>query len=239
MRIDVVPIADAVTPERVAGATVLVIDVLRASTTIIAALGNGADAIVPVADPDEARSRAVDGVLVAGERRGEKLAGFDLGNSPVECAVTPLAGRTIVFTTSNGTRALLATRGAAAVGIAALVNVSAAAAWAVGQGRDVTVLCAGERGALSLEDHVCAGLLVDRLRRSVDGARLTPSAEEAAQAARPYEPDVDRLATDSRWAQSLTNAGHGPDVKACLQLDTTSLVPVYVPDVDKVVLAPR
>ncbi|MBI1734795.1 MAG: 2-phosphosulfolactate phosphatase [Candidatus Rokubacteria bacterium] len=237
MRIDVVPIADAVTPERVAGVTVLVIDVLRASTTIITALANGADAIVPVADPGEARRRAAAGVLVAGERRGEKLAGFDLGNSPVEFAVTPLAGRTVVFTTSNGTRALLATRGAAAIGIAALVNVGAAAAWAAAEGRDVTLLCAGERGALSLEDHVCAGLVVDRLRRAVGGARLTAAADDAWDAARPYERDVARLATDSRWAQRLTDAGHGPDVRACLRLDTTSLVPVYVPDVDKVVLS--
>jgi 2-phosphosulfolactate phosphatase len=239
MRIDVVPTADAVTPERVAGVTALVVDVLRASTTIIAALASGADGIVPVAHPDDARSRAGTGVLVAGERRGEKLPGFDLGNSPVEFSATPLLGRTVVFTTSNGTRALLATRGAAAVGIAALVNASAAAAWAAAQRRDVTVVCAGERGALSLEDHVCAGLLVERLRRAVADARVTGPAEAASEAARPYEQDVTRLASDSRWARNLATSGHGPDVRACLRLDTTALVPIYVRDVDKVVLTHR
>src|SRR5688500_9194080 len=130
MQIDVVPTADAVTPDRVEGRTALVIDVLRASTTIITALSRGALAVVPGAEPDDARRRAGPGVLVAGERRADKLAGFDLGNSPAEFSVVPLAGRTIVFTTSNGTRALLAVRGAAAVGIAALVNLTAAVQWA-------------------------------------------------------------------------------------------------------------
>ena len=236
MRIDVIPITDAVTPERVAGATVLVVDVLRASTTMIAALANGAESIVPVAEPDDARARKGSGVLVAGERRGEKLPGFDLGNSPVEFAATPLTGRTVVFTTSNGTRALLATRGAVAVGIAALVNATAAASWAVAQGRDVTVLCAGERGSLSLDDHVCAGLLVERLRAATKEPDVTAAAATAADAWRPYAADVARLATDSPWAQRLSRAGHGADVCACLRVDTTSLVPVFLRDVDKVVL---
>jgi 2-phosphosulfolactate phosphatase len=239
MRIDVVPTADVVTPDRVDGVTALVIDVLRASTTIITALASGAAAIVPVAEPDDARRRAGAGIVVAGERRGEKLDGFDLGNSPAEFAVTPMSGRTVVFTTSNGTRALLAARGAAAVAIAALINLSAAASWAAAQGRDTTVVCAGDLGAVSLDDHVCAGLLVDRLRSRVPGARLTADAEEAWRVARPYAGDVGRLATDSRWARRLATAGHGADVRACLVLDTTSLVPVYVPNVDKIVLSPR
>lgn len=239
MRIDVVPTADAVTPERVSGATVLIVDVLRASTTIITALAHGALGVVPVAEPDDARRRAADGILVAGERRGEKVDGFDLGNSPVEFAVTPLAGRTVVFTTSNGTRALLASRGAAAIAIAALVNVSAAADWAASEARDTTVVCAGDWGAVSLEDCVCAGLLVERLAARVPGAQLTSPAADARRAAAPYARDIGRLATDAKSARRLTNAGHGSDVRACLVLDTTSLVPVYAPDVDKVVLTSR
>ena len=239
MLIDVIPTADAVTPERVAGATVLVVDVLRASTTIIAALAHGADGVVPVAEIDEARRRATAGALVAGERRGEKIDGFDLGNSPVEFAVAPVAGRTVVFTTSNGTRALLAVRSAAVIAIAALVNRSAAAEWAAAQRRDITIVCAGDWGALSLEDHVCAGLLVESLIAHLAPATLTPSAEEARHAARPYARDLARLTADAKSARRLTNAGHGSDVRACLVLDTTSLVPVYAPDIDKVVLTFR
>src|SRR3989442_10813079 len=129
MRIDVVLTADEVVADHVRDSTVLVIDVLRASTTMIAALAGGAAAIVPVAEPAEALRRAAaigNGTLTAGERHGERIAGFDLGNSPVEVAARDIRLRTIVFTTSNGTRALLAARHAPAVGIAAFVNLSAA-----------------------------------------------------------------------------------------------------------------
>jgi len=130
VRIDVAPTADAVVQAELGGVTALVIDVLRASTTIITALSNGCDAIVPVADPQEARRRAAaagnGGALVAGERQGEPIPGFDLSNSPVEFQSAHVRGKTVYFTTSNGTRALLAARAAEAIGIAALVNVTAA-----------------------------------------------------------------------------------------------------------------
>jgi 2-phosphosulfolactate phosphatase len=150
-----------------------------------------------------------------------------------------MEGRIVVFTTSNGTRALLAARGAAAVGIAAFVNITAAAEWAIAQRRDTTVVCSGELGGRSLDDWVCGGLLVARLQSRLPGARLTPDAEEALAAARPYAEDIERLAKDSRWARGLVAKGYGPDVRMCLRVDTTALVPVYLADVDKIVLGPR
>jgi 2-phosphosulfolactate phosphatase len=243
VRVDVVPTAEAMAGRSLQGVAVLVIDVLRASTTIVTALANGCTGIVPVADPDEARRRASAlpraTALTAGERRGEPIAGFDLGNSPVDCTAERVRGRLIVFTTSNGTRALLAARPAAAVGVAALVNLSAAVAWAVDGGRDVVLLCAGERGAVSLEDHVCAGLLAERLRRDEPSAKLTVAAEDAVRVARGYGVEVARLAQDSSWARHLVRTGRGGDVAACLVLDAATLVPVYLPDVDTVVSSPR
>src|SRR5215470_19002777 len=98
MLVDVTPTADAVVPAELVGATVLVVDVLRASTTIIAALGSGCLAVVPVADPPAARRRAAgfapEGVLVAGERRGEPIPGFDLGNSPLDVTPARVGGKT-------------------------------------------------------------------------------------------------------------------------------------------------
>jgi 2-phosphosulfolactate phosphatase len=239
VRIDVAPTAGAVVPHELGGVTALVIDVLRASTTIITALANGCHAIVPVADPLDARRRAderwSEGVLVAGERRGESIPGFDLGNSPVEFGTVPLRGKTIFFTTSNGTRALLAARAAEAIGVAALVNVTAAAAWAAGEGRDVAILCAGSRGKRSLEDLACAGVLVDRILGTTSAAVLTDAAREALDTGRRYVGDVGRLKRDAPWARRLIAAGRAVDVDACLQLDTTTLVPRYVPNVDKIV----
>ena len=217
--------------------TVIVIDVLRASTCIVTALANGCEAIVPVASPEEARRRAaaLANALIAGERRGEPLAGFDLGNSPLEFTRGRVGGRTIVMTTSNGTRALVAARNAPAVGVAAFINHAAAVAWAVAQQRDVLLLCAGERGARSLEDYVCAGMLVERLAAAEPTASPGPEAERAAGAARPYGKEVGRLAQDSSWARHLASVGRGRDVAACLALDTRALVPLYLRSVDKVV----
>ena len=239
MRIEVVPTADAVVPADLDGVTALVIDVLRASTTIITAFANGCREIVPVGDPGDARRRAgagqADTVLTAGERDGEPIPGFDLGNSPVEFGNARLGGKTVFFTTSNGTRTLLAARTAQAIGVAALVNVTAAASWAAGGGRDVAVLCAGSLGAPALEDLACAGLVVDRLLASVPAAVLSDSARDALATGRRYRDDVSRLKQDAPWARRLIAAGRSADVDACLRLDTTTLVPRYVASVDKIV----
>jgi 2-phosphosulfolactate phosphatase len=236
VRVDVAATPAGVPAGSLAGATALVVDVLRASTTIIAALANGCAAVVPVAEPREARRRALalGGALVAGERRGEPLEGFDLGNSPLEFTGPRVGGRVVVLTTSNGTRALLAVRAAARIGVAALVNLAAAADWARGGGRDVVVVCAGERGRRSLEDWICAGLLVARLAAAAAGATLSATAREAARCAADYGADLARVGRESPWARHLAASGRGADVAACLALDTTALVPEYRPDVDKV-----
>jgi 2-phosphosulfolactate phosphatase len=237
VRVDVAFTPAALAPAALAGATALVIDVLRASTSIVTALSNGCLGVVPVGDPAEARRRAAaaPGALMASERRGEPLAGFDLGNSPLEFTRARVGGRLVFLTTSNGTGTLLAVRAAAAVGVAAFVNLSAAAAWAVAGRRDVIVACSGERGARSLEDEVCAGLLVDRVLAACPSATAGPEAEAAAGAARPYGADLGRLAKDASWARHLASRGRARDVATCLTLDTFTLVPVYRPDVDKVV----
>jgi 2-phosphosulfolactate phosphatase len=239
VRIDIAPTADAVVPADLGGVTALVIDVLRASTTIITALANGCDAIVPVADPLDARRRAAEswngGALVAGERQGEPIPGFDLSNSPVEFQSPNVRGKTVYFTTSNGTRALLAARAAAAIGVAAFVNVTAAATWAAAAGRDVAILCAGSHGAQSLEDWACGGLVVERILAAVPTAVLTEAARDALNTGRLYAADVGRLKRDAPWARRLIAAGRSTDVDACLRLDTTKLVPRYVPNVDKIV----
>ena len=242
MRLDVALLPKLVDRQALPTSTVLVVDVLRASTTIVTALGNGCAGIVSVADPAEAhrRARALGaGALLAGERKGLMIDGFDLGNSPLEMTRERVGGRTLVFTTSNGTQALLAARSAAAVGVAALVNLSAAAAWAHAGGRDVTVVCAGEVGRVSLEDKVCAGLLVDTLRGHEPGAELTEAARDAVGVARDYRKAPARLAEDSPWGRHLSAAGRAADLAACLVLDTTTLVPVYEPAIDKLIVGSR
>lgn len=240
MRLDVALLPELLDRGAVAGSTVLVVDVLRASTTMIAALGNGCAGIVPVADPAEARLRGdamAGAALVAGERKGRMIEGFDLGNSPLDVTAERVGGKTLIFTTSNGTRALLAARGAAAVGVAGLVNLNAAVAWAYAGGRDVIVLCSGDGGRVSLEDQVCAGLLIDGLWRTEPGAVLTGPARDAHDVARGYGTAVARLAEDSPWARHLAQAGGGADVAACLVLDASTVVPVW--NIDNVIVGSR
>ena len=239
-QIDVVLTADGVNPDRLAGASALVIDVLRASTTIVTALANGAASVEPVATVDEARARKAalgPAAILAGERHSDPPEGFDLGNSPLEFTAVRVRGRRIVMTTSNGTRALTAARHARAVGVAAFVNATAAATWACAQGNDVVLVCAGELGAPSLEDQACAGVLVARLAAEAPAAALSAAARDAQALGQRYAKDLERLARDAPHALSLARKGREADIAACLTLDTTTVVPVL--DVDKLISGPR
>lgn len=230
MRVDV-----ALTPADFPGLALgdraaIVVDVLRATTTVVAACAAGCARIVPVADREAAIAAAArypaEEVLLAGERGGRMIAGFHLGNSPLEFVAERVAGRTVIFTTTNGTEAMLHAGRAAAGAAAALVNVAAAAQWAIGQDRDLTVLCAGERGAFSLEDAVCAGLVVAQVLAEAASVDLTDAALGALRLGDYYGERLDRLALDSEWARNLARQGQSADLEACLRPGMSPLVPV-------------
>ncbi len=158
-----------VDPRELAGGTVGVIDVLRASTTIVHALEAGAREIVPCRDVDEARQLARDlpdrDVLLGGERGGLPIEGFHLGNSPEEYAPLKVRGKLIVFTTTNGTQAVAHARLARQVLIGAFVNASALVRELL-QADCAHLLCAGTEGQFGEDDLLLAGMLVDRLARA-------------------------------------------------------------------------
>ena len=214
-----------------AGATVVVLDVVRASTTIAAALAGGARAVVPVGSPEEARARAkawIDGpVLIGGERGGAPPPGFDCGNSPAEYTPARVAGRTVVFTTTNGTRALLAVGGARRIAVGGFVNAAAVSRWAGAERGDVVLVCAGERGRFCLEDAVCAGLLVSRLAAAA-GDPMTDAARGALALWERYAGRLPEMLKDAAWAQALTAQGRGSDLPLCIALDVHDVVPVVL-----------
>lgn len=211
--------------------TVVVIDVLRAATTVTAALAHGCRMVIPVLTPEAARDRArgfpPGEVLLGGERGGEPIAGFDLGNSPLEYTPDRVAGKVIILTTTNGTRALVKTAGAAPTAMAALVNLKAITHWIGDQGRDLTLVCAGEAGDMSLEDTVCAGLIAEKLVEAGLSLDLSAEAAMARSVARDYQDRLADLRRDSTWARRLAQAGRGKDLATCLVLDAWSLVPVF------------
>ncbi|HND55726.1 MAG TPA: 2-phosphosulfolactate phosphatase, partial [Pirellulaceae bacterium] len=146
-----------------AGRTAVVIDVLRATTTIIQALAAGAESVVPCVEVDaavETARRLGQAAMLAGERGGVKLAGFDLGNSPAEYIPEVVGGRAIVLTTSNGTRAIAAARSSAHLLIGALVNRASVAALAASLGRDVAIICAGSDDEIGADDELTGGAIV-------------------------------------------------------------------------------
>ncbi len=208
----------------------IVIDIIRASTTIAIALHNGCAGIIPVGERDEARTLAATlggSVLLAGERRAEKIAGFDLGNSPADFSRERVAGKTVVLTTTNGTRAFRALDGAREVIVCAFVNVSAVARWLSRAGLDVMIVCAGRRGHFCLEDAVGGGMLIDRLLRVFDGAiALSDAARASRMLYAAHQGDLLGMLRDCEWGRGLTEEGFGADLEICAQVDVIGTVPV-------------
>lgn len=234
MRIDVLFGAASVAPADVAGRVVAVIDVLRASTSIAVALHNGARSVVPFEGPDEAvlRSKQYDrrDVRLAGERRMRPLPGFDLGNSPGEFTREAVDGRIILFATTNGTPALLATQGARDVIVASYVNLSVSLAFLRAAGRggaDVTIVCAGSDRQFGLEDAACAGRLVRGLRRGRTDAVFNDAAHACALLDRRYGDRLDALFADAAHGRALAEAGFAEDLVRCAAVDAHPVVPVY------------
>lgn len=215
---------------------VAVIDVLRATTTIVTALENGARGVVPVAAPGEAYAwrAAVEPVILGGERGAKRIAGFDLGNSPLEYTPERIAGKLIVLTTTNGTaafRRVLASpqglEGAPELIAACLRNAQAAARhlWqhAENSGRGVLLVCAGTNGWFSAEDAYCAAVLLECLKsfgpvEHGDGARAALGL--GSLAAGPQE----ELA-NSRHGKTLLGLGFQADVVYCAQVSVSETVP--------------
>ncbi len=172
-------------PEELAGGVAVVIDVLRACTTIVYALAAGAEMIIPCLEVHEAFRIAGQlpsgSVLIGGERQGVMVEGFDLGNSPGEYTPEKVAGRKIVFTTTNGTQALARCRQAQRVYLGAFVNVSALCRRLLAAER-IHLICAGTRGEVSRDDILLAGLIVERLQQaSAAGYRLNAQAITARE----------------------------------------------------------
>jgi 2-phosphosulfolactate phosphatase len=168
--------------------TAVILDVLRATTTLTHALANGARAILPAGTPEEARAlqRAHPGALLCGERDGRILPGFDLGNSPAEYTPGVVSGKTLVFASTNGSIAMLAARGARRRLLGAFVNAGAVVE-AVARDAAVVIVCSGKLGRFSLEDAACAGWLVRALERR--GCAADGASARLARALAPAGPD--------------------------------------------------
>ena len=227
MRLDVVFAPGGLGAAQVQGRTAFVIDVLRATTSICAALHHGAKAVIPVASTEEALRLAQTigstDVLLAGEKNCLRIPGFHLGNSPLEMTEPTVRGKTIVLTTTNGSKALLACQGAGAVYATCAANLGVAverAREALEREGRLLIVCAGRDGTFSLDDAYCAGRLAEAALGGLKPRRgLNDAAIASLDLVRRYGENWERPLRSSRAGRELIKLGFQDDVLDASRLD--------------------
>jgi 2-phosphosulfolactate phosphatase len=214
-------------PERHAGSVVVVIDVLRATSAICTAFEHGAEAIIPVATVDEAREYKEKGFLVAAERDGFVLDFADFGNSPFNFTPEKVEGKTIVYSTTNGTGIISVAASADSIIIGSFLNINAVVRWIRKQNKDVVLFCSGWKNRFNIEDTVCAGAMAEKLLSGKGFSTSCDSTHAALDLWSLARADligyVEKVAQRSR----LREKGLDDCIPFCLGMDFTSKVPVY------------
>jgi 2-phosphosulfolactate phosphatase len=226
MKVDVVELPRDLRPEHVQGRSVVVFDVLRATTTIATALAAGAAAVRAFESLESAATarRAFGGeALLCGERRCLRPEGFDLGNSPAEYLAERVRGRTLFLSTTNGTRAIVAAAGASAMLAGALVNAGTTAAALQRLGNDVTLLCAGTGGEFAPEDMIGAGAVLAASGQTPGN----PAAEEALRLFLAARDDLASALQATQGGQNILAANLQGDIVLAARLDALDL-PVII-----------
>jgi len=215
------------------GGIAVVIDILRASTTITHALANDASQIIPCETVDEAHLRAERGesLLLGGERGGEIIDGFDLGNSPTAYSQDAVAGRTVAFTTTNGTRALLRSAQAARILVGSFANLNAVVSLLTSSEEPIHLVCAGTDGFISTEDTLFAGAVCDALDLAGeftmnDSARLAWS--HWKQCSNSDEALFEAILA-GRGGQNVNRLGLVEDIRVAASRNGFDLVPEFLP----------
>ena len=209
----------------ISNAIVVVIDVFRATSSICYGIDNGAEAIIPVATVEECKSYESKGYLLAAERDGKVVDGFDFGNSPFAYAEDKVNGKTIVLTTTNGTHAINESKKTAyQVIIGSFLNLTAVCDYLKTQDKDVFLLCAGWKNKFNLEDTLFAGAVVHQLKTEdyfLDDASI--ASDDLYQLAKD---DLSAYTSKTSHSERLKKLGIEEDIKFCLNVNITSTVPV-------------
>lgn len=227
MRVEVLESAKCALKNEFNGKNVVVIDVLRATTVMVTALENGASCIYPFKEIDEAKEKwgvKKDGFL-AGERKGLKIEGFKFGNSPLEFTKEAVQGKEIFMTTSNGTRAIENALSADNLYIACYLNISAVSEKLLESKKDVVILCAGTDDEFSLDDSLCAGMIIKKisekeiLKMDDLGLALKKIADLTS--------DIKGVLAESKHYSYLKSIGCEKDLDYCTMIDIFNITPFY------------
>lgn len=232
MKIDVLPVFGKQTDNQLQDTTVIVVDVLRATSSIICALNGGAIKVVPTIDAGDAVELAgrlgSRECVLGGERGGIRINGFDLGNSPKEYLTRTVRNKTVIVSTTNGTGALHSVKSADRILLGAMINRMAAAKAAAADGNDILIVCAGTEGQPSADDLCTAGALIDGVRNYADirEGELSDMALLCESLYNNWKEGRFELAKTFHYSR-LCAMGFEEDVVFCFTPDTTDTVPTY------------
>ncbi len=224
-RIDLYFTPGEVSEDELSGRTVVVVDILRASASIIRALKNGSRGIIPTQSADEAtelaHSLGRENVLLCGERGGRKIEGFDLGNSPREFKRNVVEGKTLIFATTNGSKAIAQAQGASTLVVGSFLNFQGLLRYLSRIDTDLTIVCAGKLGKFAVEDAVGGGMFVDHLQAE----ELNDGALAAQALYQRYSQDILGMLRNSSHGRYLIELGFEEDVSLCGRLNSVNLIP--------------
>ena len=213
------------------GKLVVIIDVLRASSTMVTALGNGAREVLPATDYGTAgllaSKMSIDARVLGGERDGKPIDGYDLGNSPLEYTRAVVARKSVILITTNGTPALMGSRTARMLVVGCFLNAGKVAECIENNNLDTYLVCCGWKGRASFEDTLCAGLIVDRIFSSKLPRNVPDSVRMAHKLYDTYRDDLVRALSRSTHAERLRGLGYEADVAYCLQIDSIDALPIF------------
>lgn len=227
MKINVIPTAKDLQPEETMGKAVVILDILRATTTITTAFEYGCKRIIPAYCSLEALNLKVNfpNAFLGGEIEGDKIPGFDFGNSPKEYTSENIKESTIILATTNGTKAIVNSRQAELILIGSLLNISSLVNKLKVLSQDIVIACAGTQGTYSLEDTYVAGQIISML--SDQGLNLTDSSLGALALYHYYSTKMENPLSISRNGKALSNKNRQDDIYFCSQVDFCSIVPFY------------
>lgn len=205
---------------------VVIIDIFRATTSICYGIENGAEAIIPVAEVEEclAYQDKNPEYLLAAERNGEVVAGFDFGNSPFSYTGDKVTGKTIVLTTTNGTQALYLSRGAKQIVIGSFLNLTSLCNWLKTTNEHILLVCAGWKYNFNLEDTLFAGAVVEQLKPAQ--YQLDDPAIAANDLFQLGKQDISEYLKKTSHSERLKQLGIEKDIAFCLNTDMTTAIPV-------------
>jgi len=229
MKIDIIISADQINEKVIKDRTVVVIDILRATSVIITAINNGCKEIVPVLTTEEAfeLKRKTSECLLCGERNAVKIDGFDLSNSPLDYTQGKVRGKTLIITTSNGTRAIKGSIGARNILIGAIINGQAVSDRILELGNDVVIVNAGTYGNFSIDDFLCSGFIIDCILKKESNVILTDIAKTANYVYKQNNNITDFIKNASHY-EKIKELNLLEDLDYCCRKNIISVVPELV-----------